>query len=58
LGINGPTVAPAAVERDMRSAVLGRATQIWLTPHGFIKAAQAGNAAVRADEVGGSHGVL
>ena len=37
----------------MRSAVLGRSTQIWLTPHGFIKAAQAGNAAARVETVGG-----
>ena len=49
----GQTVAPAAVERDMRSAVLGRTTQIWLTPHGFIKAAQAGAPAVRVDTVRG-----
>jgi glyoxylase-like metal-dependent hydrolase (beta-lactamase superfamily II) len=54
LGNNGQTVAPAAVERDMRSAVEGRSTQIWLTPHGFIKAAQAGNAAVRAETVRGA----
>ena len=53
LGINGQTVAPAAVERDMRSAVEGRTTQIWLTPHGFIKAAQAGNATVRVETVRG-----
>ena len=50
---SGQTVAPAAVERDMRSAVEGRTTQIWLTPHGFIKAAQAGNAAVRVETVRG-----
>jgi glyoxylase-like metal-dependent hydrolase (beta-lactamase superfamily II) len=31
----------------MRSAVLGRTTQIWLTPHGFIKAATATDAAPR-----------
>lgn len=49
----GQTVAPAAVERDMRSAVAGRTTQIWLTPHGFIKAAQAGTAAVRVETVRG-----
>jgi glyoxylase-like metal-dependent hydrolase (beta-lactamase superfamily II) len=49
----GQTVAPAAVERDMRGAVEGRSTQIWLTPHGFIKAAQAGNAAVRTETVRG-----
>src|SRR4030095_5842042 len=45
-GIVGQNAAPAAVERDMRSAVEGRTTQIWLTPHGFIKAAKAGKAAV------------
>jgi glyoxylase-like metal-dependent hydrolase (beta-lactamase superfamily II) len=50
---SGQTVSPAAVERDMRSAVEGRTTQIWLTPHGFIKAAQAGNAAVRVEDVRG-----
>jgi glyoxylase-like metal-dependent hydrolase (beta-lactamase superfamily II) len=52
--IVGQGVAPAAVERDMRSAVEGRTTQIWLTPHGFIKAAQAGNAAVRSVIVRGA----
>jgi len=51
--IAGETVTPALVERDMRSAVLGRTTQIWLTPHGFIKAAQAGMAATRVETVGG-----
>ena len=53
-GVNGPTAAPAAVERDMRSAVEGRTTQIWLTPHGFIKAAQSGAAAVRVETVRGA----
>jgi glyoxylase-like metal-dependent hydrolase (beta-lactamase superfamily II) len=52
--INGQDAAPAAVERDMRSAVEGRTTQIWLTPHGFIKAAQSGNAAVRAETIRGA----
>jgi glyoxylase-like metal-dependent hydrolase (beta-lactamase superfamily II) len=51
--VGGNAVA-AAVERDMRSAVQGRTTQIWLTPHGFIKAAQAGNARVRTDTVRGA----
>ena len=50
----GANVAPAAAERDMRSAVEGRTTQIWLTPHGFIKAAQAGPATVRTDTVRGA----
>lgn len=49
----GQSVVPAAAERDMRAAVLGRTTQIWLTPQGFIKAAQADGAAVRAATVGG-----
>jgi glyoxylase-like metal-dependent hydrolase (beta-lactamase superfamily II) len=49
----GQTVAPAALERDMRSAVEGRTTQIRLTPHGFIKAAQAGHAAVHVETVRG-----
>ena len=52
--IAGQTVAPAAVERDMRSAVVGRTTQIWLTPHGFIKAAMAANATARAETVRGA----
>jgi len=52
--IAGQAITPAAVERDMRSAVEGRTTQIWLTPHGFVKAAQAGNAAVRVETVGGA----
>lgn len=46
-------VAPAAVERDMRSAVEGRTTQIWLTPHGFIKAALAGEAVARTETIRG-----
>lgn len=52
--IVGQAVAPAAVERDMRSAVLGRTTQIWLTPQGFIKAAQAGAATARVEMVRGA----
>src|SRR6185436_4767886 len=52
--IAGQTVAPAAVERDMRTAVVGRTTQVWLTPHGFIRAAQAGQTAVRAETVRGA----
>ena len=52
--IVGQATAPAAVERDMRSAVEGRTTQIWLTPHGFIKAAQAGGATARSETVRGA----
>jgi glyoxylase-like metal-dependent hydrolase (beta-lactamase superfamily II) len=54
----GTNVAPAAVERDMRSAVQGRTTQIWLTPHGFIKAAQAGTATVKTATVRGARKTL
>ncbi len=50
----GTNVVPAAIERDMRSSVEGRTTQIWLTPHGFIKAAQAGPATVRTETVRGA----
>lgn len=52
--VAGQAVVPAAVERDMRSAVLGRTTQIWMTPQGFIKAAQAGAATVRQETVRGA----
>jgi glyoxylase-like metal-dependent hydrolase (beta-lactamase superfamily II) len=52
--IVGAGAAPAAMERDMRTAVEGRTTQIWLTPHGFIKAARAGKTAVRAETVRGA----
>ena len=50
----GQNAVPPAVERDMRSAVDGRMAQIWLTPHGFIKAAMAANAAARAETVRGA----
>jgi glyoxylase-like metal-dependent hydrolase (beta-lactamase superfamily II) len=46
-------VAPA-VERDMRPAVAGRLAQIWLTPHGFVKAALAASPAVRTETVRGA----
>lgn len=47
----GDAVAPAAPERDMRTAVDGRLAQIWLTPHGFLAGARAHNAtaATRGD---------
>ena len=45
---------PAVPERDQRSAVDGRLAQIWMTPHGFIKAAMAGNATVTAETVRGA----
>jgi glyoxylase-like metal-dependent hydrolase (beta-lactamase superfamily II) len=56
--VAGTAAVPAAVERDMRSAVQGRMTQIWLTPHGFIKAALAGNATTRVETVRGTRKVL
>jgi glyoxylase-like metal-dependent hydrolase (beta-lactamase superfamily II) len=49
----GNGAAPAAVERDLRSAVEGRTTQVWLTPHGFVKAAMAGEATARTEELRG-----
>jgi glyoxylase-like metal-dependent hydrolase (beta-lactamase superfamily II) len=52
--VAGTAAVPAAVERDMRSAVQGRMTQIWLTPHGFVKAALAGRPTMRTDTVRGA----
>ena len=52
--IVGQNAAPAAVERDQRVAVDGRMAQIWLTPHGFLKAAMSGNATARAEIVRGA----
>src|SRR6266850_7346708 len=46
--------APAAAERDMRTAVDGRLAQIHLTPHGFIKAAIASGATVKTETVRGA----
>jgi glyoxylase-like metal-dependent hydrolase (beta-lactamase superfamily II) len=51
--IVGQNATPPAVERDQRTAVEGRMAQIWLTPHGFIKAAMSGNATARAETVRG-----
>jgi len=50
----GENAVPAAPERDQRSAVDGRLAQIWMTPHGFIKAAMAGNATVTTETVRGA----
>jgi glyoxylase-like metal-dependent hydrolase (beta-lactamase superfamily II) len=47
-------VAPAALERDLRPAVEGRTTQIYLTPHGFLRAALAGTASTRTEDVRGA----
>jgi len=50
----GENAVPAAIERDLRTAVEGRTAQIWMTPHGFIKAAQVGQATARVEEIRGS----
>jgi glyoxylase-like metal-dependent hydrolase (beta-lactamase superfamily II) len=50
----GGSAVPAAPERDLRTAAEGRLAQIWLTPHGFIKAAPAGNATARIVTVRGA----
>jgi len=50
----GQDAVPAAPERDQRTAVDGRLMQIWLTPHGFIKAAMAGNASAKTETVRGA----
>ena len=52
--VTGATAAPAAPERDFRSAVDGRLTQIWMTPHGFIKAALANGGTARSDTIRGA----
>ena len=54
----GAAAMPAALERDLRTAVDGRMAQIWLTPHGFIKAAMAGTAATRIEQIGGARKTL
>jgi glyoxylase-like metal-dependent hydrolase (beta-lactamase superfamily II) len=50
----GGTAVPAAPERDLRSAAVGRLAQIWLTPHGFIKAAASGNASAKTETIRGA----
>src|SRR5213594_5037810 len=50
----GQNAVPAAAERDLRSSVDGRVAQIWMTPHGFIKAAIANHATSRTETVRGA----
>jgi glyoxylase-like metal-dependent hydrolase (beta-lactamase superfamily II) len=50
----GTAPVAAAPERDLRSAVDGRTTQVWMTPHGFLKAALASKPGVRSEEVRGT----
>jgi glyoxylase-like metal-dependent hydrolase (beta-lactamase superfamily II) len=52
--IAGQNAGPAAAERDLRSGVDGRLAQIWLTPHGFIKAAIANHATAKTETVRGA----
>src|SRR5207244_13022587 len=52
--VAGQNAVPAAAERDLRSAVDGRLAQIWMTPHGFIKAATANHATSRTETVRGT----
>ena len=49
----GQNAVAAEPERDLRSAVEGRLGQIWLTPQGFIKAAVAGNASAKTENIRG-----
>ena len=49
----GGNAVPASPERDFRRAVDGRLAQIWLTPHGFLKAAIAYGATARTEKVRG-----
>jgi glyoxylase-like metal-dependent hydrolase (beta-lactamase superfamily II) len=53
IGAQG-SATPAGLERDLRTAVASRQTQIWLTPQGFIKAALAANASVTTETVRGT----
>src|SRR6185503_12450218 len=52
--VAGAAAVPAAPERDFRSAIDGRLTQIWMTPHGFIKAAIANGGTARSDTIRGA----
>jgi glyoxylase-like metal-dependent hydrolase (beta-lactamase superfamily II) len=51
--IVGQDASPPAAERDQRTAVEGRTAQIWLTPHGFVKAALSGNATAKTETIRG-----
>src|SRR5438477_10833563 len=49
--VAGQNAVPAAAERDLRTAVDGRLAQIWMTPHGFIKAAITNRATAKIETV-------
>jgi hypothetical protein len=50
----GQNAIAAAAERDLRTAVDGRLAQIWMTPHGFIKAAIANHATAKTEILRGA----
>src|SRR5258705_10514908 len=50
----GASAVTAATERDFRSAIDGRITQIWMTPQGFIKAAIANGGTSRSETIRGA----
>jgi glyoxylase-like metal-dependent hydrolase (beta-lactamase superfamily II) len=53
--VTGDRATPGGAERDGRPAVDGRMAQLWLTPHGFIKAAmEASHATSTTESVRGS----
>src|SRR5256886_1182040 len=52
--VAGQNAVPAAAERDLRSAVDGRLAEIWMTPHGFIKAATANHATSKTETLRGA----
>src|SRR6266705_2444839 len=52
--VAGQIAVPAAAERDIRTAVDGRLAQIWMTPHGFIKAAIANHGTAKPEIVRGA----
>ncbi len=52
-GVRG-AATPSGLERDLRTAVEARQTQILLTPQGFLQAAQLNNATVTTRTVGES----
>jgi glyoxylase-like metal-dependent hydrolase (beta-lactamase superfamily II) len=52
--VAGGNPVPASPDRDLRSAVDTRLGQIWMTPHGFVKAAMAGNPTAKTQTVRGA----
>lgn len=52
--IVGESAVPAGIRNDRRPTAEGRLEQIWLTPHGFIKAAMNANATAMVESVRGA----